>query len=382
MDTPPSLKLTDIGTFLGTTPPSFASTPSNISLNIDSTPENIKETVKENQQKPLSDSAHQSESETVDRHCMGMTPPSIINTPVNVSTPDNLREQLSERFEISTHSLSGSAQPSPTGKHKHSKRSLDSEFTNMEVPKKRGRKPYHDKYPEIVPAANAFLQERGLAAHERRRTETADAIGTSASDLRLHLINTIEDLPMSYSASSARRLMKPPHVGRKSSKLDKGLVNARIGKKTNTLAKKQKSTHYLRCRVKFALEMGALFTDEVQVVSADAKDKLRLGGPVVSRHIKVKDFSLLSDSQEIPDHDFPSGPGYKYTPDGYMFLRPKKPCRRKRRNSWHSGDNKKGSIKEAMSQGSFDDIDLPTFADLHKTNKGQVREDIKIPNKG
>ena len=34
-------------------------------------------------------------------------------------------------------------------------------------------------------------------------------------------------------------------------------------------------------------------SDEIEVFSADAKDKLRLGGPVVSRHIKVRSYSLI-----------------------------------------------------------------------------------------
>ena len=48
-------------------------------------------------------------------------------------------------------------------------------------------------------------------------------------------------------------------------------------------------------------------SDEIEILSADAKDELKLGAPVVSRHVKVKAYSLSNDDQQIPDHDFPAG---------------------------------------------------------------------------
>ena len=186
---------------------------------------------------------------------------------------------------------------------------------------KEGRRAYHRKLPEMVRIATDFLEERGLAAHDRRRETTSQSIGCSASELRLHLVQQIEDLPLIFSDSTVRRLMQPPNKGLQAAHRYQRLIDARVGRKDNTLSKEHPNSHYLRCRVKYALELSSMNSDEIEVFSADAKDKLRLGGPVVSRHIKVRSYSLIKDNQSIPDHDFPSAPGYKYIPDGYMNLR-------------------------------------------------------------
>ena len=221
----------------------------------------------------------------------------------------------------------------PVSPVKKAKRSLLDQFENgtMEsVELKRGRPAYYERFPGMVRMATDFLEERGLAAHGRRRETTSQAIGCSANELRLHLVDQIEDLPLKFSNSTVRRLMQPPNKGRKAAQRYKGLIDARVGKKENTVAKEHVNSHYLKCRVKYALELSALNHDEIEVFSADAKDKLRLGGPVVSRHIKVRSYSLIRDDQSIPDHDFPSGSGYKYIPDGYMNLKGKSHSGRRR----------------------------------------------------
>ena len=313
------------------------------------------------------------------------SPLSVLSTPDNLkdnlpfSTPHNIRIAMEEYENNDSHlfheSKSGGIQesvPNDIPKQRSSKRSLGQVF-NIAAKKKRGRPAYHEKFPEIVTVATNFLEERGLAAHERRREDTPEAIGASATDLRLHLIDKVEDLPFSYSISSTRRLMHPPHEGRNASKYYKGLVNAKLGKKTNSQTDEHICSHYLRSRVKYAMEFGTMFPKDVQVISADAKDKLKIGGPVVSRYIRVKNYSLLSDHLEIPDHDFPSGPGYKLTPDGYMFLQPKQP-KRKRRNS-ASDVSVKSTIQEASSRGAFDDMDLDSFATLNENREAHVTND-------
>ena len=101
--------------------------------------------------------------------------------------------------------------------------------------------------------------------------------------------------------------------------------------------------------------------DEIEVFSVDAKDKLRLGGPVVSRHIKVSSYSLIRDNHSIPDHDFPSAPGYKYIPDEYMNLRHKAQEDRLRRcRSLEALPVSQNKDKNATSSSScYDDMVHP-----------------------
>ena len=56
-------------------------------------------------------------------------------------------------------------------------------------------------------------------------------------------------------------------------------------------------------------KFAALHREEIEVISAGAKGKLKLGGPVVSRHVKVKSYNLTKDDQQILDNDFLVAPG-------------------------------------------------------------------------
>ena len=240
---------------------------------------------------------------------------------IHMSSPEWL-----ENLQVTPEHLDGVSQVDTRGQH--SKRCLLKEFDGKNPEQvaskpKRGRPSYHDQFPRLVQVATDFLEERGLAAHNRRRETTTQAIGCSANDIRLHLVDQIEDLPLKFSASTVRRLMQPPNKARTAAKLYKHVIDARVGKKENSLTKEHPNSHYLKCRVKYAMELAALHSDEIEIFSADAKDKLKLGGPVVSRHVKVKAYSLIRDDQQIPDHDFPVGSGYKFIPDGYMNLKEK-----------------------------------------------------------
>ena len=100
----------------------------------------------------------------------------------------------------------------------------------------------------------------------------------------------------------------------------KGVVEARVAAKKNTMRKGHPDAHHAASLVRFALEFGALFGDFVDIVAYDDKAKLKVGSPAVSRYHQMCKFFLENDMPNFQDHDFPD-PGSLITPSSYLHLK-------------------------------------------------------------
>ncbi|XP_071483400.1 uncharacterized protein [Diadema antillarum] len=120
------------------------------------------------------------------------------------------------------------------------------------------------------------------------------------------------------------RWMKAPNQrSRHAAKDYKGLIDARVAPKQNTAAEERPDTHYLRARVKYALEMCAELEQQAAVISMDNKNKVHIGSKTlaVNRHLQPGRFFPTNDQPNYQDHDFPT-PGYLITPSGYFVMKP------------------------------------------------------------
>ena len=170
-----------------------------------------------------------------------------------------------------------------------------------------GRKPLHEKFPQVVETATAFVTQQSYAADSRRRSSVGRACRTSIPSLKRHLETEITG--MSISTTTCSRLMAPPSEHRKSGKLYKGLIEAKVALKKNDERAFHIDSHYCSCRVKYRLEFAAQFSNEVVALSCDCMNKVHVGGMAVSRYHQVKKVHMINDSPNYPDHDFPQGSG-------------------------------------------------------------------------
>ena len=181
-----------------------------------------------------------------------------------------------------------------------------------------GKIPLYKKHPKIVTTVNDSLLDHGFGAH-RRRSETWASVGVSAEKLCKEIVKEVDEL-QSISVSSVRRLFVPPSKSRKASSRYSSVIDAKIGTKHNDLSSENVDSHYCRTSVRYALEMGTCFRDEVCMISADDKNKLLIGGntPCVNRHQKFHTYFMNGDECHTADHNFSNG--YKVIASGYMPL--------------------------------------------------------------
>lgn len=205
-----------------------------------------------------------------------------------------------------------------------SKRNLFSDSSDSEPSLKRrpGRPSKLDKFPEIVQTTNDLIEEHGVAAHEKR-TDAIGSVGVSLQEIKNRLETKVPGLAEDggISVHTVHRLMTPPNKQHKSAQRYKNLIQAKVGVKSNSLSKVHADSHFAKAQVKYALEMGAMYEDEIICFSSDAKAKVQVGNPAVSRYVTMKAFVMEYDMPQLPDHDFPVET--KITPMGYMRLIPK-----------------------------------------------------------
>lgn len=179
------------------------------------------------------------------------------------------------------------------------------------------------KFPEIVDITTEFIKQHGFAAQCRRRSDTGNSSGVTASQIREHLYRTIPELKdHTISLSTIRRLFQAPNKKFNASSRYKGYVNARVGVKSNTYREYHEDAHYLFARNKYRRELASLFPKEIGILSIDDMSKIKVGAPAVSRYHQIKTFLPVNDQPNLNDHDFPV-PGYLLGTSGYMFLEPK-----------------------------------------------------------
>lgn len=188
-----------------------------------------------------------------------------------------------------------------------------------------GRPLLLEEFPDVVPVATAFVESNGFRAHCRRREEIGTC-GTSIPAIKEHLIETVPGLIERYprlSDSTIARMMKPPNKTRNSSKRYKGVIDARVPSKENSVRKVNENSHYYSARVKYAMEFASLVGEGALVYSADNKNKLKVGDkiPAVDRRLKPNTIFPAQDRPNLYDHDFPT-PGYLITPAGYLQMTP------------------------------------------------------------
>ena len=186
---------------------------------------------------------------------------------------------------------------------------------------KRGRKSKVEKFPAIVEKAREFIEESGFSAHEKR-TENAGRCGRSLHELKSHLEESVPNLKADggISVHTIHRLMVPPSAKRKASERYKSLISAKVGKKTNCKERFNIDSHFARAQVKYALEMGDQFSEEIVTYSCDAKAKVMVGTSAVSRHTRMRAFVSTEDMPLLDDHDFPPAEYGKIVPVGVMEL--------------------------------------------------------------
>ena len=173
-------------------------------------------------------------------------------------------------------------------------------------------------FTNLVEVATDFVTQNSYAADSRRRSSVGRACGTSIPALKEHLEAEIPNL--SLSNSTCARLMVAPHKQRLSSKVYKGLIQAKVPPKQNNEKTSHVDSHYCSCAVKYRMEFAAQFEKEVAIFSCDCMNKVHVGGMAVSRYHQVNRIHMVNDAPNYPDHDFPQGSGYLITPCGYMRL--------------------------------------------------------------
>ena len=205
---------------------------------------------------------------------------------------------------------------------------------------KPGPKPGHggrpvkcEQFPEIVTKTLSFIRTNGFAANTKRRNQTVNSMGVTLDQIREHLLDTITGLSEAgISRNTIHRLMVPPRKKTNAAKLYKGIINARIPKKSNNrFSSDHKDLHFCRSQASMFCEAAEFYSDEVIRISADDKNKVNVGTLAVSRYHQLSRFFMENDSPNYLDHDFPI-PGYKITPSGYLILNTKHPELSKQRN--------------------------------------------------
>ena len=183
-------------------------------------------------------------------------------------------------------------------------------------PRTRGRKPLHEKHPLLVPTVRGFILANGASAQERRRTETAQ-VGVSIPQIRAHVR---EKLGIEVSDTVLRRLLIPPHKGRRSARNYKSLINAKVAAKNNSgRHDKTGDAHFAAAQSRVIHELHALHSSETVVVSVDDMNKCKVGPLAVSRYHQIRRFFMDDDAPKCDDHDWPL-PGYYIGTSGYLML--------------------------------------------------------------
>jgi hypothetical protein len=155
------------------------------------------------------------------------------------------------------------------------------------------------------------VEVHSAAAQERRRdsiTHLAStngiAEGFTLSGARNYLFLAIPGLfRHGLDLRSLHHLFHPPTRRSMAAISYKGLVNARVGKKTNNGRKVNKATHYGRSQQKMMAEFFALYGQPN--FSGDDMNIIQVGRPAVSRYHQTRRFLVDGLGFDACTHDFP-----------------------------------------------------------------------------
>jgi hypothetical protein len=114
----------------------------------------------------------------------------------------------------------------------------------LERKPKEKRLRFYERFPIALTMAKKYIEDRGAAASDKRRSTDRKAVGSDPNDIAEEISSIVPEIKMFYpkfSGSSIRRLCLPPNKRRKASKLYYGVIKARIGYGRNDLHKMNKS---------------------------------------------------------------------------------------------------------------------------------------------
>ncbi|XP_033101268.1 uncharacterized protein LOC117104521, partial [Anneissia japonica] len=122
---------------------------------------------------------------------------------------------------------------------------------------------------------------------------------------------------------TVHRLFVSPHSGRTTAKRFKGYIDAKVPRKENSKMKDNSDAHFYNARVKYVMQMSAIYEEQCAIFSVDNKNKVKIGEDVLAgdRRTKIRRFYPTNDRPIYSDHDFPARAGNLITPSGYMLLR-------------------------------------------------------------
>ncbi|UJR18766.1 hypothetical protein I4U23_005672 [Adineta vaga] len=188
---------------------------------------------------------------------------------------------------------------------------------------KRGRKSYHELYPEIITELKDLLNTHSGSAQDRRRDDAVRFNGLSIVDCNKHIKKRLLKKYSKISKMSnatVRRYFLPPKYNIKSSKFYKSRILAKIPQKRNSKSIKEHDDFHFTCaQVNYVEELSSLYSDEILALSCDNKAKIPLGAPAVSRYVRSRKFHLVENQPNLPDHDFPKY-GIRINPCAYVML--------------------------------------------------------------
>jgi hypothetical protein len=148
-------------------------------------------------------------------------------------------------------------------------------------------------------------------------------LGASLGQIRRHILKEIPEVGnWGISDNTVARLFQPPNRTRSSSVLYKGLIDAKVPRKSDTLRKNNRNFHACRSQVLMAMEMGLDFHTECVVAGADGKAKVAVGKLAVSKFVKLRKIFPLGDSPKSLDHDFVIASCWSLSVDGIIVLEP------------------------------------------------------------
>lgn len=177
------------------------------------------------------------------------------------------------------------------------------------------------KFPNIVDVAAEFVKHSGFSAHCRRRTATGYSSGVTVAEIREHLLSEVPGLKEhGISLTTTRRLFQPPNKSNRASRRYQGLVDARVGTKSNRYREFHPDIHYLFSRNKHRREFCTLFKSEACILSMDDMAKIKVGPPAVSRYHQFRRLCPTMDMPNYADHDFPV-PNYLLSASGLLMKR-------------------------------------------------------------
>jgi hypothetical protein len=141
----------------------------------------------------------------------------------------------------------------------------------------RGRIPHHERYPELAPLIEQILSENGVAAEERRQNATAYGGGITIKEILNEIIVKMPELKGKISETTVRRIMRPPHDGRKAADRHHSIVDAKmVHRRNDALENANIDSQYASSQINQVLDLAFGFCeDECVVLSCDNKNKVK-----------------------------------------------------------------------------------------------------------